>query len=190
MDPRSGSVNLETFFARFPRADFRTMIDWSRLRDDNCVLSIEVTSTRDRLGQLQTPWYVSPFGSLGDWRNPDDRRVRIHEISPRAHFPSVAATEKIANARSTYDEREHVNLDLPCYAVGKSDQLLLDRTHRATALYQANCNFTARIVSIKGPPDPAVLPDLLHDQERVSGENWAKIVASHDHPRRTVSGEG
>jgi hypothetical protein len=155
-------VNLFEYQMLFGN-NVRAMLDWERLEQLGARVCIETVGSRDSLSQLRTVWYADADGNIGDYRNPGSHPLTIDEA---AHSLDAWPGDRLARVGQFQAdivtgarEGEPVLLTLPTYAVN-GHRLLLDATHRAVAAYLSGLEVRALLLTLCGPVDAAVLPDL------------------------------
>lgn len=105
-------------------------------------------------------WHVFPDGSFADWNNPAATPQTIGEALLYASAWGENRQERVNTFIRQYSlSDEPVNLMVPVYRAGKR-LVLLDSTHRVSAVASAGLSFTALLVVLNGPVDERVLPDL------------------------------
>jgi hypothetical protein len=154
-------VEIATFRALF-EPNTRAALNWDRLCAEAATVSVAALICREDLGSLLTVWAVSPSGSQGNLRNPEDTPLALCEAAPLAeNWPPTWAriqqfrADMLAGVRGD----EPLLLTLPVYAVGDR-RAILDSTHRAVAAYLTGLEVRVVVLAVHGPLDNGVLPYL------------------------------
>lgn len=142
-------------------AGIRVWIDWDEVLRRDLSVTVRFATSLDAFGTAYFPWYVPDRGDEADFDD-EARPVAL------AEFPDVEARlredrrDKIARLRAGLRESGGVQLLVPAYDLGGERILLLDACHRVAALTDADVRVAAAILTLRGPIDPRVLPDLRH----------------------------
>lgn len=163
-----GFMSVGEFRALFAGGAIRTWMDWSVLDDTTCVVTPRVCLGAGELGSCSTVWYRSG-GEPADWRDQAAQRVTVAEEAARS--PRRAAD-------STFIDAPHV---FPALETGNGEVMLLDGNHRAVALAASGAAIHVLLVVLRGPRDPLICPDLIHELHGTSDEyEWRSLVAQID----------
>lgn len=163
----------------FRGGGIRSWLDWEMIQSpDYSVLELFSRSVAD-VSKFETVWYIRADGSLGDWRNRDDRRVSVKDAAARRDFPSKASEQYIQRLISDMRASSAPHyLVLPCYRTRSGKYFILDGNHRAIAAYRSGMDVRLLIFALSGPDDPLLLPELLHELDpEPSAELWAQYQA-------------
>lgn len=169
-------IEIHDFVTIFRGAGIRSWLDWDLLQSANYSVLEKYSRSRVSLGELETVWYIKSDGSLGDWRNQGNRRLRVCEAAARADFPSAESARYMQQlAAGMRASTTPSLLVLPCYQTGRGGVLILDGNHRAVAAVKAEVDVRLLIFAITGPDNPLMLPDLLQEKGIDSTpELWAR----------------
>jgi hypothetical protein len=160
---QTDAIDIAEFRTVFGRGQIKALLDWSRLDEPAIRVEESFGDSRDRLGDLLSVWYVDAGGKPSEWRAADARPLSVREAAdPGIAWPGERAHRLAAFEQHFATADEPIQLLLPAYAVGKGRTLLLDGTHRAVAAYRTGAPVALFIFTLRGPLDPAVLPDLRH----------------------------
>lgn len=152
-------LSLHDFRSLFS-PNIRAALNWNLLEVTESKIETRIITKHEELEELFTVWHVSPSGSYTDWSAPDAVPQTIKEAINGTNSWQDDRKLRVRLFQEQYKlTSEPVNLLLPVYQVG-SKFVLLDSTHRVTAITQARLGFTALLVAITGPIDERVLPDL------------------------------
>jgi hypothetical protein len=171
---RRKEIEVADFITVFQDSGVRSWFDWARVVSPEFTVTEIFSRSKSLLGQLETVWYTSPDGSLGDWRNQGHKRVLVEDAAQRVKFPSEQSSRYIYRLLMAMQaEPVPLRLVLPCYRTGSGSLLILDGNHRAVAAYQSESDVRLLIFAISGPDNPLVLPDLVHETSSdLSPEDW------------------
>lgn len=142
-------------------AGIRVWIDWDEVLRRDLPVTVEFASAFDAFERCYFPWYLPDRGAEADF----DEGARPVAVS---EFPGVEPRlredrrSKIARLRAALRESGGVQLLVPAYDLGDDRLLLLDACHRIAALTAAPVPVAAAILTVHGPLDPEILPDLRH----------------------------
>jgi hypothetical protein len=161
---KAQSIKIADFITVFRGAGIRSWFDWDRLEPGSYSVIEEYSRTKSVLGRLETVWYVWPDGSLGDWRNQDNRRVCVEEAASLTRFPNDKGLAYINELAVRIDNATAPEiLVLPCYRTRTGKSLLLDGNHRAIAAFRSKRDVRLMIFAVTGADNPLLLPDLIHE---------------------------
>jgi hypothetical protein len=161
---RRRTIEVSDFVTVFRESGIRSWFDWEMLQSPDYSIAEMFSRSRSALGAMETVWYTYPDGSPGDWRNQDNRRLRVEEAAPRDNFPSRESFDYIESlASSMRNNSASPYLVLPCYRTEQGKFLILDGNHRAVATYKSEADIRRLVFAITGPDNPLILPDLLHE---------------------------
>lgn len=159
-------MKVEDFKTVFQGGAVRAWLDWAQVQDGSFCLDETYTRSKDILGSLTTVWYSTPDGEQGDWRNPRDRLLRVHEARSGLTSWPDDREQRVATFKTRFAaEAEPIQLVLPAYAVGDEQYLLLDGNHRAAAAYEQNSEVRLLLLALRGPIRGDILPDLNHFEQ-------------------------
>ncbi|NUT99820.1 MAG: hypothetical protein HOY78_48200 [Saccharothrix sp.] len=142
--------SLADFRTVFGDGSVRVLLDWDAVA--GCEVDLRVSRSRDLLGGLFTVWYAGGAEFDADGARPLRVRDAVDERPDR--IAPIEASLRAAN--------RPVQLTLPVYALPGDDHLLLDATHRSVAAFRSGLPVRLLLFALRGPVDPAVLPDLRH----------------------------
>jgi hypothetical protein len=172
---RRSTIRVSDFITIFRGAGIRSWFDWELLQSCNYSVVEVFSRSRTLLGAAETVWYTWPDGSLGDWRNQGNQRLRVEDVAARDNFPDKKSHDYIQSLTS--DMRNNStppSLVLPCYRTERGKVLILDGNHRAIAAFKSEVDIRLLIFAITGTDNPLMLPDLLHEvNPGATTEAWA-----------------
>jgi hypothetical protein len=147
----------------FGSGQIKARLDWNRIGEPAFQVEESIDDSREQLGAMCSVWYMGADGAPADWSAAGARPLSMHE----AANPDIAWSDHRAERLATFEEcfasaNEPIQLILPAYGVGHGRRLILDGTHRAVAAYRAAVPVALFVFALRGPVDPAVLPDLMH----------------------------
>jgi hypothetical protein len=180
---RGASIKLTDFITIFRDSGVRSWFDWDRLQSPRLTVVECFSKSKSVLGKLETVWYIWPDGSLGDWRNQDNRRVSVEEAAQLDRFPNAKSHDYIRRLTAQMQAASlPLMLVLPCYRTRDGKLLILDGNHRAIAAFKSGQDTRLLIFAVTGLDNPLVLPDLLHETDSDSPpEVWATRRAEIEH---------
>lgn len=161
----TGSVVLPTdLFTRtfrFP-PQIRVQLDWDLVQRSHWPTRVAVAHGIDELSTCFFPWYLCdgrevPYSAEGA------EIVSMQKLSRQ--YPALAAERRKAIelfAEELKGQASSVQLLLPAYSLGEGRHLFLDGCHRVAALARIDRPFTALLLSVEGPLDERILPDLRY----------------------------
>jgi hypothetical protein len=176
---RRNPIKVSDFMTVFRDGGIRSWLDWEMVQSpDYSVVEIFSRSVAD-VSRLETVWCIRADGSLGDWRNQDDRRVSVKDAAARRDFPSQASEQYIQELISGMRASPAPPyLVLPCYRTQSGKFIMLDGNHRAVAACRSGMDVRLLIFALSGPDDPLLLPELLRELDpEPSAELWAHYQA-------------
>ncbi len=172
-------IRVSDFITVFRGSGIRSWFDWELLQSRDYSVAETFSRSNTVLGALETVWYTWPDGSLGDWRNQGNRRLRVEEVASRRNFPDKKSCNYIQRlASGMRGNSTPLYLILPCYRTERGRVLVLDGNHRAIAAFKSEVDIRLLIFAITGPDNPLMLPDLLHETNPdATAEAWAHCRA-------------
>jgi hypothetical protein len=127
----------------------RVELDWDQLQASASAVTVEVRDRGEELGGLFHPWYVSPAGKEAGWSDGDGfsehRRRRVRQL-----------------AGEYQASKPPVQLLAGCYDIGEERRLVVDGNHRIAAVVESSVAFRLLALTVCGPLDESILPDLRH----------------------------
>jgi hypothetical protein len=156
-------MNTTEFTRMFGSGQIRALLDWSRIAEPDVVVEQDFHTSADRLADMTTMWYADCEGAPVDYAAPNAAPLTVRQAAA-LDMGSVPRREE---ALSLYADRAAqsvapVQLVLAAYYLNSSTHLILDGTHRAVATIRADVPATVFSFVLRGPLDPAILPDLCH----------------------------
>jgi hypothetical protein len=152
-------LSLDSFQKLF-EPNIRALLNWELLKQNDASIETMVIDSHDDLASLFTVWHVDADRKPASWDSPHAYPLRVQEASAPAYKWNEHRKHLISNFQNHYlSSAEPVNLMLPVYKVD-AGFVLLDSTHRAVAVHQAELDFSAMLVILNGPQEESILPDL------------------------------
>lgn len=138
-------------FSRMFRDTIRVQLDWEALGE--VPVDVVVARSAAELRGWYPPWYRDPGGSCG-WNAPEATPIPFDD-------PELAAREPVATFAAQMREQrsEVVQLVVATYRI-RGGELVLDGNHRLAAAVASGRALAVLALSLVGPLDPEVLPDL------------------------------
>jgi hypothetical protein len=138
-------------FRRLFQDSIRVQLNWDAL-DDPAVRAIVARSPQE-LTNWFTPWYRADHGST-TWDNPAATPIPVTE-------PGLLDREPVAALAAHMHEQRAPTVQVlaATYAVPQG-QLILDGNHRIAGALGSGKRFAVLALSVEGPLDPKILPDL------------------------------
>jgi hypothetical protein len=140
----------------------RVELDWDAVRSGGWPVDAEVVDTIEGLGGGFFPWYLTNGGREVSYLEDGAQPVPVARVTALESYFDDARRTKIAGMRRSFEHVEAVQLIVPAYSLGASGYLILDGCHRLAALASAGTAFKGLLLTLRGPIDAAVLPDLRH----------------------------
>lgn len=167
---RSSSTLPQVEFADFRRlfeGSIRAQISWEKLETSKPEISVSVLSKATELGSMYTVWYTNSAGESSDWRDPTSMPQTVAEVvHAKKGWPDSRTTLVDYFRRQFSASPEPLLLMVPSYAVGDKI-LILDSSHRIAAAYCDRVNVRVLFLTIHGPIDFDILPDLPRMESRM-----------------------
>jgi hypothetical protein len=138
----------------------RVALDWDRLRAAQAEIDLVVVDAGASIADWAFPWYVDSQGAFVPCDDPDAHAILVGDAATVLRDPARAARIE-ALARTMPVERP-TPLLLAAYLLPANRRLVLDGNHRLAAAVTRRLPFTALVLSVHGPLDPAICPDLRH----------------------------
>jgi hypothetical protein len=147
----------------FGSGQIKARLDWSRIAAPAFRVEESFDDSRERLGGMWSVWYAGADGAPSDWSAKGARPLSMREAAdPDIPWPDHRAERLAAFEKCFASASEPIQLVLPAYDMGSGSGLILDGTHRAVAAYRAAVPVALFVFALRGPVDPAILPDLIH----------------------------
>lgn len=161
------------FVERFRARDdgINVWLDWDALTThaENNALEIQVLEVKpgDPLSRLFAPWYRDATGKVASWDHAGAVPYSFAEIQDGTANLSAHHRDKIDDICRDLerDLTKYRTLDLPTYAIGESQDLVLDGNHRFAALVRTSHIRTlvrVRKHRIVSEVSSRILPDLAY----------------------------
>jgi hypothetical protein len=155
----AANVPIE-WFARQFSPHITVCLQWERLLAERWPVQVQVYDGPDELKRCFPPWYLR-----------DGEEVGCHVAGARpfrvADFPEVFGSlepprrAKIIEWMHRFRESKRPEtVIVPMYDFGGDGCVLLDANHRAAGLTMSGIPCSVVAVTVRGPLDPNVLPDL------------------------------
>lgn len=139
--------------------DIRVELDRATLIRLDPTIRVLVGRIADLADRIYPPWY---YGANGRISHDDPTAV------PKPISELVACED--------FDDRHSVGpLVLPCYALPEGE-LCLDGNHRLSAALRFNPGLTIVLLSVEGPVERAILPDLRFWEEQSRAAEPGKTI--------------
>jgi hypothetical protein len=147
-------------FKQLFEPNIRAMLNWDLLAAHDAFADTHVISTTEELGSLFTVWHVNMQQEPASWDDLQAQPLPVSKASEDLSLWPEHRRHTVSQFQNHYlSSPEPVNLLLPAYRAG-ARLILLDSTHRAVAVHQGALDFTAMVVTLNGPINEHVLPDL------------------------------
>jgi hypothetical protein len=152
-----------TLFASFFERSIRVLFNWNRFREEGWRVSLSVITNRVELSEWYVPWYLGKSKGEVSYSAPDARPLSLPEIPENLSFLGKSRVELILSLSESFKVfRQPLQMFAPVYALGSNRFLLLDGSHRMSALMGSVVSFKLMAFTVFGPMDRSVLPDLQY----------------------------
>ena len=144
-------------------AKIRVTMNWEKLLAHSPTVAIREISDREELIQLIVPWYRTEMEFDARYDAPGARAMSVREVEQ--NFDSLPEKKRNGtqqNSNNYLNADAAISIYLPAYQLPQNLHLLLDGNHRTIALARITKPFSLKLISIVGPIDPEILPDLGH----------------------------
>ena len=147
----------------FGDGSVKAQLDWSLVTDADFRVAESFSRSPGDLGRKLTVWYLDPAGRPVDWYTAGARPLTVREAAHSLSHWDAGRAARIARFQKGFAAQgEPVRLVLPCLAVSRGAELILDGSHRAVAAYAAQIPLTVFGYALHGPMSVDLLPDLRH----------------------------
>lgn len=157
-------VSAEDFRDLFaPPGGIRVALEWEELLRHSPTVTASLTRDRAQLLTGFFPWYVTQGGEETDFADPHGSAIPLANLPQAIASLSSPRRDKIERLRdSLVDAGDEIQLLVPAYRLGDAGRLFLDGCHRLAALSATNLGVRALVLTVEGPIDARILPDLRH----------------------------
>ena len=157
------SVDVGMFARLFGPPITRVELDWDQLQASASAVTVEVRDRGEELGGLFHPWYVSPAGEEAGWSDENARPVSATEWAQLRNGFSEHRRRRVRQLAGEYQaSKPPVQLLAGCYDIGEERRLVVDGNHRIAAVVESSVAFRLLALTVCGPLDESILPDLRH----------------------------
>lgn len=165
----SSVMTISQLKAAFGDPIVRMALNWDLLEEVSAPVTVRVFTERSQLDWLIHPWFTDNQGMVVEWAGVDSSFFVNHKpltvleaaITPEGLFPeTLTRIEKIRTELGAF--ATPIQVTALGYELPNGKQLLLDCNHRIATLAQMDIPFRLMVMSIAGPMDPSILPDLTH----------------------------
>ena len=148
-------------FSSFFKPSIRVMLDWKQV--ESCPIEVRVISKVETLTKWYLPWYIGHDNQEVEYRDLSSKPLALSNIEEVLPFLYAKRQKTINEIVNTYKKsRPPIQLIIPTFALKDNRFLILDCSHRLSALYISKVDFTLLVFTILGPLDNHILPDLHH----------------------------
>ena len=147
-------------FARFFRPFVRVLLDWEAVEEADWPVDVDAVDTVAELADWYFPWHVGPDGDEARFDDPGARPLRVLDWAPASFSAHRDAVDSAAAVLR--DLPLPTQLVIGAYALPNGGRLVLDGNHRLAAIVQEGMAFRGLVVTLNGPLDERILPDLRH----------------------------
>lgn len=138
----------------------RVGIDWDKVPTD-APIDLIATAERRVIGKWFTPWCIDKQGNACGYRSAGATPLTVS--AAYRHRLDRHRKRQIAKTRRQVKRMAEPRDIIVClYDLGYGRQLVLDGNHRLQAIWPLEGSFRVVGVSIAGPIDHAIVPDLRH----------------------------
>jgi hypothetical protein len=147
-------------FEQLFRPFIRVLLDWEAVKQAEWPIDLRVVESSDELHDWYFPWYTGADGQEASVDAEDARPVAVQAWPTDGSDPHRKQVD--VQLRLFRKLTTPVQLLLATYSLPREGHLVLDGNHRLAAAIQGNVPFIALTVTLHGPIDANVLPDLRH----------------------------
>jgi hypothetical protein len=157
-EPREYALTARDFAAFFEPST-RVLIDWLRVQRSDWPVDVEVAGLAD-ITRWYFPWHVGADGDETRFDDPHARPLRVGDWAPPTFSGHRDAVNAIAH------ELRHrpspVQFVVATYGLPGDTRLVIDGNHRLAAVIQEQLPVRCLAVTLHGPADERLLPDLRY----------------------------
>ena len=150
-------------FTELFRPFIRVQLDWETVRRAEWPVSAQVVTSTTELNDWYFPWYIRADGREGTTDADEAHPIPIREWPVDGYSAHREAVDKQLTLLRALTPP--VQLLLATYSLPGLGHLVLDGNHRIAAAVEGNLSFVALAITLRGPIEPSVLPDLRHWQQ-------------------------
>jgi hypothetical protein len=180
---------MATFSIDMLRAAFavRVRFNWERVLRKHAKVVPQVLSRVEEFQPFVHPWYVLASNPNAGWDWEGAHPVSVLKLADNPRLVTPERRKVIAEMKRIL-QRFHppVQLTILAYSLPKGRQLILDGNHRMAAIARYKLPFTLVVLSIKGPIDGAIVPDLWHFRHGGVPTRLRLPVTDAGQPRRSI----
>lgn len=148
-------------FISFFKPSIRVMLDWKQIKE--CSIRMNVVGSTKGLTKWYLPWYIGKNKQEVEYTDLAAKPLALSQLPQSLPFLYVKRQKLINEIAKSYEtSRPPIQLVVPTFALKKNRFLILDCSHRLSALYLSKVSFTILSFSILAPLDSCILPDLHH----------------------------
>lgn len=155
-------ADLASFERLFGPPVLQVRLDWARLRAGDPRVVSSIVAPSDVLPWF-APWYVSDEGIDVPYDAVGARPLTFAALRDDPGSISAARRERIARIAAALAAAP-APLLVASYRAG-TNELVLDGNHRLAAAVLHDLPLPVLALTVVGPADPSVLPDLVHFRE-------------------------
>lgn len=158
------SIIAASAFADFFKENIRVAFNWNRLLQEEWPIKLKIASDFDEIMNWYTIWRIDHEGNSASYDSLGSRPLQLAEIPKMLPFFDRTHQQILINKAQAYLEQQcyHQPLQfiIPTYNLSQHLELIMDGTHKLGALALTKAPFKVLVVSVNGPIDPEILPDL------------------------------
>ena len=140
----------------------RVELNWDAVRKGKWPVDAKVIESMEVLDDAFFPWYLRDDGREVAYSEDGAKPVGVSQVSALEGKLSQERKAKILAMRRSFEAVPEVQLVIPAYSLKGSGHLILDGCHRLAALAGTDTSLRMLLLTLRGPIDPEVLPDLRH----------------------------
>ena len=150
-------MNCDEFEALF-RGNIRVLFDWTLLRSANYPVRPRLLRHPTEWSAWLTPWYAA--GDAGEDYLRGEAPLRFSAVAENPGVLTARRQEKLRAIAADLRRSPHALL-VAAYDYG-AGTIVLDGNHRLAAAIAFGGEQPALAITVSGPADPAILPDLAN----------------------------
>lgn len=157
-------ISTEDFFEYFanPTA-IRVSVDWWKVRQLKIPVKTRLADGWTELSKGYFPWYVSPGQQEAIFSDAGSTPIALADVAKLEPVLSPERRDKIREIRHWLMQGGPAfEIIIPAYELDAGRRLYLDGCHRLAAAAGLSSRIRAVLLSLDGPIDPNIIPDLAH----------------------------
>jgi hypothetical protein len=159
----------------------RVIFDWSRMEHEKWPVRLEVFDRLDEISSWYLPWNVNRDGKEVRFDDVEAHPIQLSALPTRLTAFSDERQQKVNSLVEALaagrNDKHPTQLVAAAYALPGGHRLVLDGTHRLSALMMARIPFTLLVFTVYGPLEGRIVPELRH---------WERVRTPSPEPRSSL----